>query len=77
MYATPVIYPATLVPERFRGIYMLNPMAGLIDSYRRVILSGQVPQWHYLALAAVVSVLLFLGGYYYFKQVEVGFADII
>jgi lipopolysaccharide transport system permease protein len=77
MYLTPIIYPLSMVPERFRSLYMLNPMAGVIDSYRRVILLGEWPQMTYLALAAVVSVVLLVGAYGFFKRAEGAFADII
>ena len=77
MYATPIIYPVTLVPERFRGVYMLNPMTGLIESYRAVLLQGVWPDWSNLGIAAGVSAMLFLLGYTYFKRVEWQFADII
>jgi len=77
MYATPIIYPVTLVPERWRGLYMLNPMAGLIDAYRRVILLGQMPQWEYVGMSAVISTLVFVIAYSYFKHAEKEFADVI
>ncbi|MFC2023727.1 ABC transporter permease [Chloroflexota bacterium] len=77
MYATPIIYPLSAVPERFRIVYMLNPMAGLIESYRAVALHGQWPNWGYVALSAAVSVAVFVLGYVYFKRVEWEFADII
>jgi len=77
MYLTPIIYPVTLVPERFRGLYMLNPMAGLIDSYRRVILKAQWPNPFYLVTAAAISLLIFAVAYTYFKRSEALFADII
>jgi lipopolysaccharide transport system permease protein len=77
MYLTPIIYPLSLVPERYRGLYMLNPMAGLIDSYRRIILHAQWPDATYLLAAAVVSLVLFLSAYVYFKRAEAVFADII
>jgi lipopolysaccharide transport system permease protein len=77
MYASPVIYPATLIPERFRMLYMLNPMAGLIDSYRRVILLRQPPVPAYVAISGAVALLLFVGGYAFFKRSEPAFADMI
>jgi len=75
MYASPIIYPVSLVPERWRALYMLNPMAGLIESYRRTILHGQPPQALYLGWAALVAVALLLLGYRYFKRSEARFAD--
>jgi lipopolysaccharide transport system permease protein len=77
MYLTPIIYPLSMVPERFRGLYMLNPMAGLIDSYRRIILHAQWPNATYLLTAVAVSLVLFLFAYVYFKRAEAVFADII
>jgi len=77
MYLSPVIYPVTLVPERFRPFYFLNPMAVLIDSYRRLILFNQTPDWPYLGLAALVSVSVAVVAYRYFKRAEREFADLI
>jgi lipopolysaccharide transport system permease protein len=77
MYATPVIYPLNLVPERWRSLYLLNPMAGIIDSYRRVLLQGQPPDLGYLGVAAAVSFLLCAVSYAYFKRLETAMADII
>lgn len=75
MYLSPVIYPLEVVPERLRPIYLLNPMATLIDSYRRVLLFGQVPDWPYLALTAAIACATCLLGYRYFKTSEQTFAD--
>ena len=76
MYITPVVYPLSLVPEHLRLFYMLNPMAGIIDGYRSILL-GKMPQWEYLALETVIIVALFTFGYIYFKNKEASFADII
>lgn len=77
MYATPVIYPIELVPERLRPYYFLNPMAGIIDGYRRALLMGLAPDMRALSLAALTSCLLLLAGYLLFKRVEPLFADLI
>lgn len=76
-YATPIIYSSSIIPERFQTIYALNPMVGVINAYRRVILYGENPVWSELGLAAVVSVIIFVLGYYIFKRLEVSFADLI
>ena len=76
-YATPVIYPVGLVPVWFRPIYMLNPMAVFIDSYRRVILHGELPAFQNLATAAVIVIVIAALGYWTFKRLEVSFADVI
>jgi lipopolysaccharide transport system permease protein len=77
MYATPVIYPSSLVSERWRALYMLNPMAGIIDSYRKVVLDGVWPDFGVLAYSAVFSVVLCLIAYWYFKRLEMAMSDII
>jgi lipopolysaccharide transport system permease protein len=75
-YASPIIYPVSLVPEWLRQIYFLNPMAGIITAYRAVLLDGQLPG-PYLAVAGVISLVIFVAGYWFFKRVEFQFADIV
>ena len=77
MYATPVIYPLAVVPESWRAVYMLNPMAGLVESYRRVTVMGQPPDPRSLGLAAALSLVTFVLAYRLFKRVEMRFADVI
>jgi lipopolysaccharide transport system permease protein len=77
MYLSPIIYPVNLVPARFRPIYFLNPMAVLIDTYRRIVLLNQSPDWPYLCLATLLSGLLITFAYRYFKRAEREFADLI
>ena len=76
-YATPVIYPASSVPAWLQPYYALNPMVGIIDGYRRVILLGQPPSLNYLAVSVVMTVLILVLAYRYFKTVEWKFADMI
>jgi lipopolysaccharide transport system permease protein len=78
MFVTPILYPVSVVPARWRVWYLtLNPMAVIIDGYRRAAIQGVPPQLHYLALAAVVSGVLVWLGYKYFKHLEREFADIV
>lgn len=80
MYATPIIYPIELVNEnlpQFRTLYALNPMVGIVESYRNVILRGVPPNFSDLGLAALVSVVVFIVGYMIFKRLEVLFNDLI
>jgi ABC-type polysaccharide/polyol phosphate export permease len=72
-----IIYPVEMVQESIRPYYLvLNPMAVLIDSYRRVLLYGQ-PPGSYLGIATAISVVIFVAGYLVFKRLESSFADII
>lgn len=75
-YATPIVYPISLVPERLLPFYYLNPMTGIIESYRDVLLYQSIPGF-YLATAALTSMFVLVVGYWYFKRVEYQFADII
>jgi lipopolysaccharide transport system permease protein len=76
-YASPVIYPVSLVPEQFQSLYMINPMAGIIDSYRRIFLYAQSPKIEYLLVSAIFGIAIFCVGWLVFKVLEYSFADII
>ena len=76
-YATPIIYPVSQIPERFRTLYAINPMVGIIDAYHQVILYHNHPNFLYLSISLLVSLLLFNGGYWLFKKMEFKFADVI
>lgn len=76
MFATPIVYPASLVPEAWRWLLYLNPMAGIIQIFRSAIL-GQAFNVTALLISLSVSLLLFLAGIAYFEKVERRFADII
>jgi lipopolysaccharide transport system permease protein len=75
-YASPIIYPVTMVPESLHPIYHLNPMAGILEAYRAVLLYGRFPSLD-LALSALTSLVLFAIGYWFFKRVEFQIADIV
>jgi lipopolysaccharide transport system permease protein len=78
MFATPILYPISVVPSSIQPLYLaVNPMAVVIDSYRRTILHGEPPDFAALALAASVSVLLLWLAYRYFKHLERDFADMV
>jgi len=77
MYATPIIYPISLVPDRLLTLYLLNPMTGIIEGYRNILVKGLPPDYFYLVIAAAGAVLLFVLGYLYFKRIEMTFADIV
>lgn len=75
MFASPVAYPSTLVPERWRWLYGLNPMAGVIDGFRWAITGhGQAPGVLLLISAGMVA-LMFLGGLIFFQRLEGTIAD--
>jgi lipopolysaccharide transport system permease protein len=77
MFATPVVYPLSAVPERWRGLYSLNPMAGVVESFRAVVLHGSAPDLNAFGPSALISLLLLPLSYVYFKHVESTVADVI
>lgn len=75
-YATPIIYPVSLVPEQLRLFYYLNPMAGIVEGYRSVLLQGAWPGPS-LYLSALVALVVLGLGYGVFKRLEHQFSDVI
>ena len=75
-YASPILYPVSTVPETWRTLYFLNPMAGIIVAYRAILLYGTTPGIELLP-AAIASVLTLLLGVWFFRRVEDQFADIV
>jgi lipopolysaccharide transport system permease protein len=75
LFASPVAYPVSLVPEKWRWLYSLNPMAGVIEGFRWALLGNQSPDVRVMAISTVVVMALIAGGIVYFKQMERTFAD--
>jgi lipopolysaccharide transport system permease protein len=75
-YASPIIYPVSMVPPNLRSYYYLNPMAGILESYRTVLFHHSAPK-EYLLLSAGISIVIFIIGYWLFKHLEFQFADIV
>lgn len=76
LYASPIIYPISFVPDKWKKIYMLNPMVGIIEAYRSVMIYRTFPDIS-LLFSALIAIAVFFAGYLFFKRVEVQFADII
>jgi len=86
MYAAPVVYPASLIPETylFRGLslpvrtlYALNPMVGVIEGFRSALLSTHPMPWTQIAIGATSSIVIFITGILYFRSKERLFADVV
>ncbi len=76
LFATPVAWGIDFVPAQWRTVYAaLNPLAPVIDGYRRTMLFGQAPQLDLLLPATVTAAVVLVGGYVAFKRLETGFAD--
>ena len=76
LYASPVVYPSSMIPEQYRMLYGLNPMAGVIEGFRWALLGAKPPDAMILVSVGVVVVLL-IGGLFYFKRMEQYFADVV
>ena len=77
MYATPIVYPVTIIPEgTLRYLYSLNPMVGVVQGFRWALFGGSPPDMTLLVSAAAV-ILLLVGGLFYFKRMEKTFADVV
>ncbi len=77
LFMTPVVYPLAQVPEKFRFWYQLNPMVGIVESYRGLLLGGAISHPELLIQSAVTSVAVFYFGYRFLKYYEMKFADAI
>jgi lipopolysaccharide transport system permease protein len=77
MFASPVIYPTTLVPERWRWLLALNPLTGIIDNFRASIFSHRSFNWSALATSAIISFALLIYAAFAFRRMEKTFADIV
>jgi len=76
-FVTPIFYPSTRVPERFRPLYGLNPMVGVVEGFRWALLGkGQAPGLM-LWVSAAIATLIFIGGLFYFRRMEKTFADVV
>ena len=76
MYATPIIYPLSQIPEKYRWMIQLNPMSGPIEAFRCLFLGGEIP-WHALGFSVGVTAALLIGGILLFNRVEKSFMDTV
>ena len=76
-FLSPTLYPVTLVPDRFRPIYDLNPFVTLFDSYRAIVMEHAFPDWSSLALVAGGSIIALVLGYLFFVRLQPSFAKLV
>lgn len=77
MYLCPIIYPISKIPARWRIVYALNPMVGVVEGFRWSILGTATPDWTMMVVSLAMVTGLFVGGLYYFRKTEIAFADVI
>lgn len=76
MYTAPIIYPGSAIPEKYRTLYSINPVVGVIEGFRASFLGTPIP-WNYIWPGAVSGVILFICGAMYFRKMERIIADVI
>lgn len=76
-YLTPVVYQVESFPTKLRWIFQINPMSVFINAYRQVLLAHDVPKWESLIIGVLVSLVIFLIGFRFFKKMEGRFADVV
>ena len=77
MYASPVVYPMSLIPRQYRLVYALNPMVGVIEGLRAVVLRTTLADPRVIGVSVAVSMTLLVSGVLYFRRTERLFADIV
>jgi lipopolysaccharide transport system permease protein len=77
MYASPVAYSSSIVPDRWRGLYAINPMVGIIDGFRWALLGQGDFSWKSVGISLGVGLVLLILGAYVFRRIERSFADVI
>ena len=77
-YLTPIVYPAAVIPEAWRGwVLWLNPLAAIAEVYRDMVLVGEVRHWGELGLASAISLVVFWGGLWFYRRLRPAFADVL
>jgi lipopolysaccharide transport system permease protein len=77
LYLTPVAYPLSAVPERYRPFFLLNPLTGIVEGMRSAIVFGRQPEWAVVGVSAALTTLIFVAALVLFKRTDKYFADVI
>ena len=77
LYAAPVVYPASLVPDQYRLFYAINPMVGVIEGFRTALLSTNPMPWDLLGVGSITAIVIATSGALYFRRMERIFADVV
>jgi lipopolysaccharide transport system permease protein len=77
MFASPVVYPSSLVPTQWQWLYGLNPMVGVISGFRWALTGTGQPPGMLFAASAVAMVAIFIGGFFYLRRMEEAIVDAV
>lgn len=77
MFATPIVYPSSIIPESWRLIYGINPMVGVVEGFRWALLGVDTAPGAMVAVSSLVALGVLITGLYYFRHMERTFADVV
>ena len=77
LFATPIAYPSSLLPEPWRMLYGVNPMVGVVEGFRWALLGTQTAPGPIIIVSSLVALVLFVGGIFFFRRMEKTFADVV
>jgi lipopolysaccharide transport system permease protein len=77
LYATPIVYPASLVPEQWRALYAVNPMVGVVEGFRWALLGTGTAPGVMIVVSALAALALTFGGLMFFRRMERTFSDMV
>ena len=77
LFSTPIVYPSSLLPLPWRTIYGINPMVGVVEGFRWALLGSNTAPGFMIAVSSTAALLILIGGAFYFRHMEKGFADIV
>ncbi|UZN50264.1 ABC transporter permease [Cupriavidus cauae] len=77
MFLTPIFYPISVLPEQFQRVLYINPLSGIVEQARNVMMWGQAPQWHNLGILAVSGAAVGWLGFAWFQRTRKGFSDVL
>jgi lipopolysaccharide transport system permease protein len=77
LFASPVVYPSSIIPAQWRPLYGLNPMAGVIEGFRWALLGSEIGPGPLILVSVFVALALLISGAFYFRRMEKSFADVV
>lgn len=76
-FLTPIVYPASVIPERYRWVFSMNPFYFIVEIHRDILIRGRLPNWTSFIFPSVFAVAVFFAGYYVFSKTKVAFRDVL
>ncbi len=77
LFATPIAYPSSILPEPWRTLYGINPMVGVVEGFRWALLGTETAPGPIILVSTIVAIAVLVGGTYYFRRMEETFADVV